>query len=238
MSLGILELPTVTLACIETRNHELMRLTLDDAIKKVSFQDVVVMTDKPHLFKGYSTTKIDDASNKLGWEKQRWIDLPEVITTNHMLFMEWDAGIYLPGYWDQDYLSYDYIGAPWWYTDAWNVGNGGFTLRSQELNQFLARHIDTFPCLEPGDEVLCRRYRPTLEIHGFKWPSNELAHQFAFECSPPHNTFGFHAMRNWPHVLQPDEVEKRYRLAADDPYIRKTGMLSQLEAKVPHLAFN
>ena len=46
----MLKLPSVTLVMIETMNHELARLSVNDSVSKVSFAEVLIFTDKPELF--------------------------------------------------------------------------------------------------------------------------------------------------------------------------------------------
>lgn len=214
-----------------------MRLSLEDTLHKVSFGRVLIMTDRPDQFAGLAAdvVEIANAPNKPGWEKQRWFDLPPLMTTDYSLFMEWDAGVVDPALWDDEFLNYDYIGAPWWYGDGLNVGNAGFCLRSRKLMDFLAENGKQFPCVGNADDTVCRIYRRTLEVHGFKWPTDELAHKFSFECWAPHPTFGYHAMRNWPHVFEGDDLVRRTKLALNNPYIGRTDMMQQLFRMKPEL---
>lgn len=239
----MLDLPTVTLACIETRSHELLRRTLVDALSKVRFGEVLILSDKPIMAPNSGNPirwyKVDDAPTKEGWERQFWIELPKVVTTQHVLFIEWDAGIFDVDCWGDDFLDYDFIGAPWWYKDGMNVGNGGFSLRTSKLMRHIAANQERYPVAQPGDEVLCRAYRRALEAEGFKWAPENLARDFSFECFDPPGglSFGFHAMRNWPKVLKPQELVERTRLAEQNPYIRGTRMLADLKAAAPWLDF-
>jgi hypothetical protein len=95
--------------------------------------------------------------------------------------------------WNDEFLAYDYIGAPWLYKDHRNVGNGGFSLRSRRLQNILALDND-ITITHPEDEVICRLYRLHLEDkYNIKFAPEQLAHRFSFELHPPqHKTFGFH----------------------------------------------
>ena len=134
-----------------------------------------------------------------------------------------------PECWTDEFLKYDYIGAPWWYAEN-NVGNGGFSLRSANLIKFLQDHKDEYPVTtNADDDLLCRSYRPRLEQEGFKWAPEELAHQFAFErVRKAPKSFGFHGTFNWPLVLNDDQMMERLMILQKDPYAKKTGMLSEL----------
>jgi hypothetical protein len=118
----------------------------------------------------------------------------------------------------REFLAYDWIGAPWlWHPDR-RVGNGEFSLRSARLMRFLADPANGFPQRMPTDDRICRRYRPALEAQGFRCAPEELAVQFAFECSaPPGATFGFHDARNWPAFLPTAEIARRLA----HPYARR-----------------
>jgi hypothetical protein len=68
--------------------------------------------------------------------------LNEHIKTSHCLLIQSDGFVIFPEKWDNSWLEYDYIGAPWElsenaYIDPWGshhrVGNGGFSLRSKKL---------------------------------------------------------------------------------------------------------
>ena len=126
--------------------------------------------------------------------------------------------------WSDEFLKYDYIGAPWWYKDGKNVGNGGFSLVSTPLKRYIFDRRWEYPCdTAVDDDLLCRTYRPRLEDAGFRWAPEPLAHDFAFECcrpSPDSRHFGFHAMFNWPYVLPHDRLLDRVGVALKSPYIR------------------
>ena len=141
--------------------------------------------------------------------------------------------------WRDEFLCYDYIGAPWWYKDGKNVGNGGFSLVSTRLKRFISDRRDKFPCdTSVDDDLLCRVYRPALETAGFIWAPEPVAHDFAFECCRPGPTsrhFGFHAMFNWPEVLSEDARVERLAIACKSPYIRDGYMMKMLHQKHPQL---
>lgn len=251
----MLELPEVTLVCVETREHELARLALEDCLSKVDFGDVLILTDRPLEFA--SLTKftgpgrvesaggngakprapvrihtVPDWPEKLGWSRSWWFDVPPLLQTRHTLNIQWDSWIWDDGMWCDEFLDYDYIGAPWWYKDGKNVGNGGFSLVSTPLKRYIYDRRDKFPCdTAVDDDLLCRKYRPQLEEAGFVWAPESVAHKFAFECcrpSPESRHFGFHAMFNWPHVLEKDRLLERVRVALKSTYIRDGYMMKEL----------
>lgn len=204
-----LALPQVTLILVDAVVPELSRLALLRCLAKVSFGDVIV-----------------GAPHDLGIG--RWVECPafnsrteadrftaDMVTPNcntgHFLYIQWDSWILDPCAWRQEFLDYDYIGAPWNYKDGLNVGNGGFCLASSALARFLAIHRAEFPISDSSDNTLCRVYRPTLEESGFRWAPEATAQAFAFEHRPPTEgdvTFGFHGLFNWHDILPRAELEK------------------------------
>ncbi len=216
----------VTLCCIETREHSLMRLAVQDCKRKANFGEVLIFTDKPDLFADEGRIiDVQDFPEKIGWSRCRWNDIAPHLATSHMLFIEWDAFVWDASMWKDDYLLWDYCGAPWWYVDSRNVGNGGFSLRSTRLTRYLRKHRHKFPCTTPiDDDLLCRKYRPALEEIGFTWAPEKLAKDFAFECiqpEPTKTTFGFHGMFNWHLVCNEDQLMQRAKIASRSSYIRK-----------------
>lgn len=214
----MLTLPDVTLCTVTTVSHELHMMAADECLKHVKFGDVKIFSDED-CGRDY-VTKIPKFLDFKEYERFFHYDMLSQIRTTHLLVFQWDSWIINPSAWRNDFLSYDYIGAPWWYQDEYNVGNSGFCLRSKRLMDFIASHEEEFPVRHPEDHVLCRVYQKYLPQ--FKWASDKLAWYFAFECTnsyPLNNVFGFHNARNWPLVLEPKALRERMKLAEKDPHI-------------------
>ena len=217
----MLDLPNVTLVATETRRHELARRTLLDAVSKINFGGVVISTNDPARIPipGARYLDIPDWPTKNDCEKWHSWDGPKAATTSHVLLMEWDSGIWDTSVWRDEFLDYDFIGAPWPH-EKLQVGNGGFSLRSKRLSDFIADNRDRFP--ETFTDVgLCRTHRPELEaVGGFKWAPSALAYAFSheIECPGLHYTgghFGFHSTHensNWFRALPREEYAARLKL--------------------------
>ena len=218
----------VTLIMAETRVRELATATFDDAISRVTFGSTIF----------YGVPAIQDYANKIDFGRFYYTKAALPIGTSHALLMEWDAGINDPTMWSDEFLVYDYIGAPWrWLPTGRNVGNGGFALVSYRLIKFIESrypHIAT-------DVDLCQRHRADIEAHGFKWAPPDVAARFSFEGwdnGPPQRaerSFGFHGLYNWPTVLPRDELVRRARLVRANPFLRKQRRINQLYATAPWL---
>lgn len=162
-----LQLPDVTLVMVETREHTLARMAIQDCIDQIDFGDVLIVTDQPARFADLHKTVqprykvVPDWPNKLGWSRSWWFDVPMLLHTRQTLNIQWDSWVWDASRWTDAFLEYDYIGAPWWYKDGKNVGNGGFSLVSTRLKRFVYTHRDKFSCdTHVDDDLLCRKYRP------------------------------------------------------------------------------
>lgn len=235
----MLQLKEVTLVMVETREHKLARMAMEECLKVAEFGDVLVLTDRPSEFWQMTQmgvtpriVNVPDWPEKVGWSRAWWFDVPPLLRTSQTLNIQWDSWICDPSMWRDDFLRYDFIGAPWWYRDGKNVGNGGFSLKSTRLARYIWKHRDRFPVdTSADDDLLCRKYRHKLEDAGFLWAPEKVAHDFAFECcrpSPTSKHFGMHGMFNWPFVLDDKQLKERVEIALDSPYIRDGYMMKAL----------
>src|SRR5450631_1420841 len=88
--------------------------------------------------------------------------LSPLIHTSHALVTQWDGFAVNASAWQDEFLQYDYIGAPWPHMPrAEAVGNGGFSLRSARLLRAL---LDSDIIIShPEDLCICRTNRTRLE---------------------------------------------------------------------------
>jgi hypothetical protein len=232
-SMNKLQLPDVTLVMMDTTCPELAKLAVEDSLRGIEFGDVIIFSDTDLKVSGSQWVEAAPWQSHEDYNKFFWYQVPKYLNTTHAIFIQWDSWVINTLCWTNEFLKYDYVGAPWWYEDNWNVGNG-CGLRSTRLMQFLEKRRASFPCfLTEEDHLICRMYRPQLEHHGFKWPSSSLAAQFAFECTRPapnSQHFMFHDSLNFPLVLQGDRLETRVRLMHENPYLQKGKKLSQYKA--------
>ena len=124
------------------------------------------------------------------------------VDTEFVLVIQYDGFILNPEAWTDDFLNYDYIGAPWWYEDENNVGNGGFSLRSKKLLKILAED-ESIQEHHPEDHHIARTYGNYLRSKGIIFAPEHIANKFSIEgClkepmpvkygSIWTNEFGFH----------------------------------------------
>jgi hypothetical protein len=197
----------ISLVSICTVAHDLTEQAILTSLTRITPKEVISLT-----------------SNEGGPEKAAfslWYELLDLVTTSHILHIEWDGWVLNGSKWNPNWLEYDYIGAPWPWKPFNRVGNGGFSLRSVRLSKFLYDHKNEFPLTLPEDTTLCEVYRAELENYGFRWAPEQEARKFSFECDVPRNTFGFHGIGNISKLLDPDELELRRKLA--DKYAKSKG---------------
>jgi Protein of unknown function (DUF5672) len=237
-----LNLPDVTLVMVETLDHNLARMAVENCVDKADFANVLVFTDRPLEFSplthvcDHRIITVPNWPSKLDWCKANWFIVPKHVHSSHILFCQWDAGIWDASMWRDEFLRYDFIGAPWWHASK-NVGNSGFSLKSTRLARYVYDHRAEFPCTSTAeDDQLCRMYRPRLEDKGFVWAPENIAYDFAYEgCDgkPPIKHFGFHACWNFPFALDRDQVNERVEIMMQSPYIRDSYMMKCFCEKHP-----
>ena len=159
----------------------------------------------------------------LGYSKLIIEDLHKYFETSYCLVIQSDSFVVNSDLWKDEFLKYDYIGAPWSEkvkTDS-NlildmkenpVGNGGFSLRSRKLVEITAK-IDfdslKFPT-ENEDIIVCHYLYEEMVKKGIRFAPPKLAAQFAMEHEKTNNfygydvnsVFGFHGKHLRDHFLK------------------------------------
>lgn len=213
-----LQLPTVTLVAVDTAAHAMSNMAFRNCLEKADFGGALYLSDAPPLLgiEYFSRTEFHRIKRCTNTEAQAhyWYTVPSLVRTPHYLIVQWDSGIADPEQWRPEFLDYDYIGAPWgWHEQGPNVGNGGFSLRSRALGNYVAQHATTLPFSAPEDDTLCRKHGYLLHCAGFRFAPIQLASHFAIErtvfTGGPRKHFGFHGMYNWAGVLPEDEITNR-----------------------------
>jgi tetratricopeptide (TPR) repeat protein len=206
-----LELPGVTLACVDTRNHALALRALERSLRGVRFGRIAFFTDAvpPDVMVpgGIDVVPIAPLASRDDYSRFVLKSLAEHVATPHVLLVQWDGYVVNPQAFDTAFLDCDYIGAKWyWYDDAMRVGNGGFSLRSRKLLDAL--QDPRIELVDAEDVTIGRTYRPLLEREfGIRFAPEALADRFAFEAAYPAGMpFGFHGLYNFCRTVPPSEL--------------------------------
>lgn len=198
-------------------------MALEDTLVQITPQQILILTDAPEKIAITGAEYRHFSGGFIPAMRTLWYEVPALIKPDHFIWIQSDSWVLDAERWTDEFLEYDYIGAPWpvgypdglWdrlgYIKGKNVGNGGFALRSVKLMRFLAEHRDTMAPWLPEDDAICRKHRDALEAAGFRWGPEELAQRFSFEFvpPPPEGTFGFHGKFNFEMVLSPDRLRER-----------------------------
>jgi len=207
-----LHLPSVTLCCVDSTSRVPWALkALQRCVEAIEFGDAVLCTDRASLGAhalptGVRWVEIEPLTSIEAYSHFMLKSLAPLVRTEHMLTVQWDGYVLDPGAWRDEFLHYDYIGAPWPHVAEPNkVGNGGFSLRSRRL--LLALQEPAFEPGNPEDVCICVTHRAALEARGIRFAPTVLASEFSVEEGGQRDgRFGFHGAYHLPYVLPPDEV--------------------------------
>lgn len=201
----MLDLNAVTLVTIDGVGHDVDAVkALKYSTKNINFNKILYITAGEMTPNFCSTVKISKLSRD-DYQKFCVVELANYINTEYFLLIQSDGFVVNPHSWDERFLNYDYVGAPWpnsTLARALNnplvrkideetslvlknatglVGNGGFTLRSKRLLDISSKLFKEEYIGTPEDNVICILMRRELENSGIKFPDYRTALQFSCE---------------------------------------------------------
>lgn len=212
----MLHLPRVTLCAVACTKVDQTIHALRVSKKKIQFADAILLTHEKLDLSRYGIRVINiERLDYRGYNHFVLFRLAEYVPTDFALLVQNDGYVLRPDKWTDDFLEYDYIGAPWprnlhYTAEGVNirVGNGGFTLRSKKLLNAL--NALNLPFTDNGtgyfheDGVITNYHRKKLEDYGIKYAPVEIASRFSREtmCEDSEKyPFGFHNNKNVPRFL-------------------------------------
>lgn len=190
-----MRLEGVTIACVDCVDRWRAAKAVEHCLRQVKPDEAVLITDRPVPFPG-RLELIPPIRSVRDYSRFMLRDLARYISTDFVLVVQADGVVVNAGMWSDDFIAFDYVGAPWpgeWFGEEQCVGNGGFSLRSRRLCNILARDPRVID-YHPEDAVICRRYRSWLESdYGIRFPPRSIAERFSFEYGERVGpTFGVH----------------------------------------------
>jgi len=205
----MLELPGVTLACVDTLEPALGLQAMRRSMAGIRFGDAVLFTDIRRLPTPPEDIRVVDLklASVVDYSHFMLKGLAAHVHTPQVLVVQWDGFVIDPARWDPAFAQCDYIGPPWpQFAADRSVGNGGFSLRSRALLQALLS--PAFEATHPEDLCICHVHRERLEReHGLRFADPALAARFGFERGEPAGpTFGFHGLFNLHRAMPPHEL--------------------------------
>jgi hypothetical protein len=218
----MLNLPNVTVLALGSTQIEENLMSLKYSMKNVKFGAAKFIShqEPARMPNGVQFESFNDFNNITYKEFSYYCiyKLIEHVDTEYMLMIHPDGFVINPDSWTDEFLEWDYIGAPWpimnnAFIDPFNnhqrVGNGGFTLRSRKLLgvpliediPFEVNEGDFYKHMNAGayneDGNICVHNKHLFEKHGCRFAPVELAARFSHE-EPTIETarnpkpFGFH----------------------------------------------
>jgi hypothetical protein len=204
----------LSIVIVDSAYHELAAKALDQAIEVTGADSVLVLSDRD-FYPGSKFVKIDPISDKREYDRLMLKELGKHIETDQFMVIQYDGMPTDASKWQDEFLDYDYIGAPWpWGPAERRVGNGGFSLRSRRLSDLCLQDEMVFdpPGFGPNNHMedthIALLYRDWLESNGITYAPVELAKQFSAEIpGGKFPTYGFHGTLCLPFYLSDDHLE-------------------------------
>lgn len=195
---------SISLVIMDTDCHVLANEALKRSMKFIKFDDVLIYSDKTEPWDGLPVKKIDPLTDASQYSNFIVNELHKDLTTQFVLIVQFDGFILSHLEWNNLFLRYDYIGAPWPKHNhgEHNVGNGGFSLRTKRLCEEVATYGYSYEKEQIHEDLyICQTLRPELEKKKFYFPHESIASHFAAESYVyRYPTFGFHNIRFMPFV--------------------------------------
>lgn len=190
------------------------RFAVERTLRELRVDECLLLSD--HCFvDGAELVPIEPLDGVRGYNALMLDRLGDWTRCDAYLVVQWDGFAIDGRRWQEAFLDYDYIGAPWAHLGGM-VGAGGFSLRSRRLIESVHRlrerecvvDVDT-----PEDVQICVRHRAGLEAAGVRFADPQVAAAFGFERPEASSgsqvavtSFGFHGAFNLPLVLGEDEL--------------------------------
>lgn len=182
-------LPNVTLLAVDCTELDLTVVISEVCQRHMEFGAVKILShmpsDCPYVIPIDRITSVNDYCLFILEHAYKYVD------TEYALIFQNDGFILNPFAWKDQFLRYDYIGAPWWYDDDCNVGNGGFSLRTRALMEHVALDPNIVR-VHPEDDCICRQHGKYLKRLGFTFAPDAIAGEFSIEQGKWNGQFGFH----------------------------------------------
>jgi len=200
----------ITLVAIDFMWHDLTRYAIEASLKTVDPAEVIIISDR-EILPGARHIIREPVKVMAEYADIMLKGVAEHVNTSHALYVQWDGIAINRTQWKNEFLGYDYIGAPWpWEPEGKNVGNGGFSLRSKRLlDACLDDRIkltETDPVAE--DKIIGSINRDYLEQqYAIKFAPTAVARQFSYELGQHEPSFGFHGLWNVFNLMSDADMD-------------------------------
>lgn len=189
---------SLELLCVNYGKFNDARDVLHHCRDLMKFDKVSLFHPAPFVQSNVDVRQVHSKNQNECWA----VEVPKMISCDHVLSIHWDGFIVRPEMWDPAWLEYDYIGAPWPLTNIpnkeWRVGSSGFFMFSKRMAQAWPGICNIY---DPFDWQVGALHRDKFEALGMKYAPIKVAGTFCKECDledmeiPEHSTFGFHGFQ-------------------------------------------
>lgn len=198
------------MAIIDTAYHTLASRAIDKAVEVTGANNVLVLSDRD-FYPGSKFVKIDPIADKGTYSRLMLKEVGKHITTDFTMTIQYDGMPTDATKWQEEFLKYDYIGAPWlWFPEDRRVGNGGFSLRSRRVTDLCLSDelvFDLGPNEWQEDVHIGVLYKDWFVKNGAKFAPIDLAKQFSAENpGGKFDTLGFHGTLCLPFYLDDNHL--------------------------------
>lgn len=192
----MLKLPNVTLIAVTGKDFDAHDVAIKKSCEGIEWGDVKIIYD-------YKLKNIDSWNHTIVYDLHKYID------TDFAFLVHADGYVVRPDLWKEEFLDYDYIGAPWPLPvdnysyrdevgDLVRVGNS-VSIRSKKLMELVAqREWKSYYGNTNEDGFICCHNRKWLESKGCSYAPLDVAKHFSKEHNIPENeglsTFAFHSL--------------------------------------------
>jgi hypothetical protein len=201
----MLNLQNIELYCIDGdfTKKDIFTKIISYINKTFNFKQIKYFSPENPNIDNTNFIKINKINSSEDYSEFIIADLAQYLESDFILTAHSDGFPINPHMWTDEYLNYDFIGAPWpWKigNDELNMGksfNGGFSLRSSKFVKLQTR-IPKIHQRWHEDAVVTDIHRPWFLSNGCRYSTYELAKQFSLELDLPdskndiNNVFGFH----------------------------------------------
>jgi len=209
----MLNLPRVTLIAASSVKLCATIKAMEISCKNINYGEVILLShQRPRCtrFK-YKWIKIPKIKSIDEYSYLVLYELYKYVKTDFALVVQYDGFVENYESWKDEFLQYDYIGAPWpisadgvTYLDpkgnSVRVGNGGFSLRSKKILSLpseLKLPFESYHGYKNEDGLLCCLWREKMQSNGVRYAPLSVASKFSKEGDIPGvecvNPFGFHS---------------------------------------------
>jgi Flp pilus assembly protein TadD len=216
----MLELPQVTLVCIDSAQPALALAALEQTLNRARFAEAVFVTDRDPGIDALRTIvapHLDAPADRLRFLART---LPAQLRTSHALLIQWDAFVVNDAAWSDEFLDYDWVGPI--ASPAARADEAGVALLSRALIGALAGVL-------PGaaESLPAALVRLAATGNDLRFAPKRLRQRFAFGDDPPNGRpFAFQGLFNMWMLFQPADLDAF--LAMAPPHVLASPSLAAL----------